>query len=87
MRDKVVFLRNTFFKIFLVSFIYYICITLLYIFKLDFFTGIMNTYYKISPQDTQLLCGYYLALVEIITFNLFLIPAIGLHWASRSLKK
>lgn len=86
MQDKVILLRNIFFKCFIVSFIYYVLITFLYLFKMDWCVNLMNTYYKINPRDTQVLCGYYLGAVEIITFNLFLIPTIGLYWASITLK-
>lgn len=86
MQDKVIVLRDIFFKCFIVSFIYYILLTLLYLLKMDWFINIMNNYYKIQPHDTQILCGYYLGAVEIVTFNLLLIPAIGLSWVSNSLK-
>ena len=86
MKEKVVLLRNIFYKCFAVSFIYYMLITAFYLIKMDWFVDIMNNYYKIGPHDTQVLCGYYLGLVEIITFNFLLVPAIGLHWASNSIK-
>ncbi len=87
MQEKVILLKEIFCKTFVVSLIYYILITILYLYKIDWFVHILNTYYRVNVQDAYMLCGQYMSAVEIITMNLLLIPAIGLYWVSKTFKK
>ena len=87
MLDKIIVLKKLFLKGFILSLIYYIAITIFYILAKDWFVNILDRYYGISPRDGLIMCGYYLSLVEIITINLLLIPALALHWLTHCLKK
>lgn len=88
MLDKIVVLKKLFFKGFILSLIYYIALTILYILGgKDWLVNILDKYYGINPHDGLIMCGYYLSLVEIITINLLLIPALALHWLTHCLKK
>lgn len=86
MYENVVFFRNLFYKGFFIGLLYYILLTLGYLFNKGFFVDIMTKYYVIEAKDAYILCGYYLGAIEVILGMLFLIPALTLHCASCRLK-
>jgi len=87
MSEKIIALRNIFYKGFLVGLAYYIFITLLYVFNKPFFVSIMANYYMVDAKDTYILCGYYLGAIELFIGCFLLIPALTLHLVSCTCKK
>ena len=87
MHEKVVFMRNLFYKGFFVGLLYYAAVTAGYLLNIEWFADIMAKYYMIEPKDTYILCGYYLGAIEVILGMLFLVPALTLHLASCMCKK
>lgn len=87
MLETVQLIRDIFFRCFVVSFIYYVFVSVFYVANIDWLENIVSHYYRLYPTDTHILCGHYLSWLEVITFNFLLIPTIGLHWTSYAMKK
>jgi len=87
MLDKVVLVRNIFYKCFLLGFVCTIISFLFYLFNPALLIRLMKTYYGIEAKDAAILFGYYFILVRIVLIYLMLIPALALHWTSHILKK
>jgi len=87
MLEKIVIIRNLFYKCFLISLIYFIFVSLFYFFNKEWAVSFSTGLYNISKDNLYLLIVYFIGWMKMFTFYVFLVPALALHWTSCELKK
>jgi len=87
MLEKIIIIRNIFYKCFLISLVYFIFVSLFYMFNKEWTVNLSTGLYNISKDDLYLLMVYFLGWMKMFIFYVFLIPALALHWTANQLKK
>lgn len=87
MLEKIIIVRNVFYKCFLISLVYFIFVVLFYIFNKEWAANYSSNLYNISKENLYLLIVYFIGWMKIFTFYVFLVPALALHWTVYMLKK
>lgn len=81
-------IRNVFLRLFVVSLIWYLLVTILYIGPLqDFMIYLMVRWYGLSPQNAYFLISLYLSLTELFVICFGFLPTLALHFAIKKRAK
>lgn len=86
MIDKVIIVRDIFYKCFILGFLFTLINVLIYKINPNMFLSMIKTYYNMEANDAALMIGYYFILIRIILFYFTLIPGLALHWTVLELK-
>ncbi|HBG49646.1 MAG TPA: hypothetical protein DDW90_09135 [Cyanobacteria bacterium UBA9971] len=87
MLEKIILIRNLFYKCTLISFVYFIFVSLFYMFNKEWAANFSANLYNINNENFYLILIYFLGWMKIFTFYVFLVPALALHWTAYKLKK
>ena len=87
MLEKIILIRNIFYKCFLISFVHFIFASLFYMFNKEWAANFSANLYNINKHDFYLILIYFLGWMKMFIFYVFLVPALALHWTAFNLKK
>ena len=87
MLETIILIRNILYKCFLISLVYFIFVTLFYMFNKDWAVNFSTSLYNISKENLYLLIVYFIGWMKMFAFYVFLVPALALHWTANQLKK
>ena len=87
MLEKIIIIRNIFYKCFLISLIYFLFVALFYVFNKNWTINYTTSLYGISKENISLLVVYFIGWMKMFAFYVFLVPALALHWTAAVLKK
>ncbi|OGH96668.1 MAG: hypothetical protein A2039_04630 [Candidatus Melainabacteria bacterium GWA2_34_9] len=87
MLEKIILIRNIFYKCFLISFVYFIFVSLFYMFNKEWAANLSVHLYNLNKENFYLFIIYFIGWMKMFTFYVFLVPALALHWTANVLKK
>lgn len=86
MLEKVTFMRNLFYRGFLIALAIYIVTCLLVLFFKDFSYSMVLNYFNITKEQINIITIAYMGMFKFFIMFFFLIPAFTLHWTENILK-
>lgn len=87
MLETMILIRNIFYKLFLIGFIFYIFTAMLLLFNNEWVINYIVNTFHITGHEVNLLIAYFIGWTKMIIILFFLIPALALHWTGHSLKR
>lgn len=87
MLDVLITIRNIFYRLFFMGFIYILVASLVYAFKPDFFIGMVEYFYKLDKPQAVMLISLVIVFARLFVLFGMLFPALAIHWTIASLKK
>ena len=87
MLETIILIRNILYKCFLISLVYFIFVSLFYMFNKEWAVNYSTGLYNINKDTLYMLIVYFIGWMKMFTFYVFLVPALALHWTAYMLRK
>lgn len=86
MLEKVILIRNIFYKLFFMGFLFYVFTAAFLLLNNTWTVNIIvNNFHLIRPE-AYFLIAYFIGWAKMIIILFFLFPALALHWTGHSIK-
>lgn len=87
MFENVILIRNIFYRCFFISFGLLLFSTVMVLLFKDFIIGFHAGLFNTGEVEIGIILYTVLGNMKIMIFNLFLVPALALHWTGNKLEK
>lgn len=86
MLENIILIRNIFYKIFLIAFLFYIFSVVFFQLYNVWAINYVGTMFNITSNESSFLIAYFLGWMKTISLMFFLVPALALHWTGHNIK-
>ena len=87
MLETVIVIRNVFYRCFFISLGFFLFSIIFYLLFNDFAVSMNANIFAIEETEVYLVVYNFFGWMKLIILNLFLIPALALHWTANRLAK
>lgn len=87
MLEKIILIRNIFYKLFFMGFLFYVFTAVFLLLNNVWAVNIIINNFHLIRAEAYFLIAYFIGWAKMIVILFFLFPALALHWTGNCLKK